>query len=169
MLGTITKKKTELAASPIVRLRGQMDDIFGRFFGLDWPWDGGQGGFWPELDVTDNLDSVVVKADLPGMKSEETLKREQQRPRLRLAPGLMPDLSKTTLKSAKMAGFFLAQNKPRKGQRPNLMLTRCLPRSVFWRRPGMTIAYYISVVGVFFCAPRAGLIEARCWSLTCEE
>ena len=87
---------------------------------------------------------------------------------LGLTPGITPKLAKRPQNLPKWQVFFARENGPRKGRRPNLILTRCLPKSLADGRFGMAVAYYFSDVGVFFCASRAGLIEARGRSLTCE-
>jgi HSP20 family protein len=72
MLDIVRRKKGEAATSPIVRLQDEMNDLFGRFFNLDWPWETTRpGGWWPTLDVADKDDAVVVKVDVPGMKAQD--------------------------------------------------------------------------------------------------
>jgi HSP20 family protein len=47
-----------------------MDDLFGAFFG-DWPLQFHEHKIWPAVDVADNEEAVVVKAELPGCKAED--------------------------------------------------------------------------------------------------
>jgi HSP20 family protein len=50
-----------------------MDDLFGRFF-EDWDWPLAKtqrGTWWPVIDVAESNDAVIVKAELPGMKSDD--------------------------------------------------------------------------------------------------
>jgi HSP20 family protein len=56
----------------IGELEAEMHRLFGRpLFPARWisPKNGGQ--WLPEVDVTEDKDRVIVKADLPGMKQEE--------------------------------------------------------------------------------------------------
>jgi HSP20 family protein len=54
------------------RLRDEMDNLFGRVFGdssvLKLP--SGRDGWMPSVDVYEEEDAIVVKADLPGVKKE---------------------------------------------------------------------------------------------------
>jgi HSP20 family protein len=59
---------------PLARFRDEMDDLFGRFFGDvgDWPAPLMRAGTWfPAIDVAEREDAVVVKAELPGLKSDD--------------------------------------------------------------------------------------------------
>ncbi|KPK78878.1 MAG: hypothetical protein AMJ81_14660 [Phycisphaerae bacterium SM23_33] len=59
------------SGGPLYRLRDEMNDLFGRFF-EDWPLAGTrQETWWPALDIVEHDDAVVVKADLPGLKTED--------------------------------------------------------------------------------------------------
>lgn len=53
-------------------LRNEVDDLFDRFFG-DWPLSPGlpRGEYWPALDLAEDGNKLVVKAELPGIKPEE--------------------------------------------------------------------------------------------------
>lgn len=54
----------------MTRLRDEMSDLFRNFFeGWDMPL--AQTSFAPALDVTENKDSITVKAELPGIKVED--------------------------------------------------------------------------------------------------
>jgi HSP20 family protein len=48
-----------------------MDDLFGRFFGESLPDNAGTGTYWPAMDVAENEDAVIVKAELPGTKPDD--------------------------------------------------------------------------------------------------
>ena len=67
----ITRRRQ--GSGPITRVQDEMNDLFGRFLGNDWPWRQGQtsGGWWPSMDVADRDDAVVVKMDVPGMKPQD--------------------------------------------------------------------------------------------------
>jgi HSP20 family molecular chaperone IbpA len=72
MLDIVRRRKGETPTSPIVRLQDEMNDLFGRFFNFDWPFEGMRPtGWWPNLDVADKDDAVVVKVDVPGMKAQD--------------------------------------------------------------------------------------------------
>ena len=52
------------------RLHCDMDDLFGGFFrGLDRPFSGYKA--WPAIDVAEEKDSIVVRAEVPGCKAED--------------------------------------------------------------------------------------------------
>jgi len=58
---------------PLGKLHDEMDDLFGRFF-EDWGWPlarAHRGAWWPAIDIADKDDAIVVKAELPGLKSED--------------------------------------------------------------------------------------------------
>jgi len=46
-----------------------MDDLFGAFFG-DWPTFS-ERRVWPAIDVADSENEIVVKAEVPGCKTED--------------------------------------------------------------------------------------------------
>jgi len=61
------------AGGPLGHLRDEMDDLFGRFF-EDWGWPlarAERGTWWPATDIAEHADAVVLKAELPGMKSDD--------------------------------------------------------------------------------------------------
>ena len=49
-----------------------MDELFDRFF-RDWPIRPGlpRGEYWPALDLAEDGNKLVVKADLPGIKPDD--------------------------------------------------------------------------------------------------
>jgi HSP20 family protein len=52
------------------RLHNEMDDLFDSFFrGLDKPFAGYKA--WPAIDVADEKDAIVVRAEVPGCKAED--------------------------------------------------------------------------------------------------
>ena len=54
----------------LARLHGEMDDLFDGFFrGLDRPFAGYKA--WPAIDVAEEENSIVVRAEVPGCKSED--------------------------------------------------------------------------------------------------
>jgi len=54
----------------LARLHGEMDDLFDSFFrGLDRPFHGYKA--WPAIDVAEEEDAIVVRAEVPGCKAED--------------------------------------------------------------------------------------------------
>jgi len=52
------------------RLHNEMDDLFDGFFrGLDRPFAGYKA--WPAIDVAEEENSVIVRAEVPGCKAED--------------------------------------------------------------------------------------------------
>jgi len=54
---------------PVARLRREMDDLFRDFF-QDWNWPlepAGEGTWWPDLDLAERDDALLVTAELPGI------------------------------------------------------------------------------------------------------
>lgn len=59
------KNRGELA-----RLHNEMDDLFDGFFrGLDKPFAGYKA--WPTIDVAEQDDAIIVRAEVPGCKPED--------------------------------------------------------------------------------------------------
>ena len=55
----------------LARLPDRFDELFGRFFGEGESELFGGGGWCPALDIAEKDDSVVVRVELPGLKSED--------------------------------------------------------------------------------------------------
>jgi HSP20 family protein len=54
----------------LARLHSDIDDLFGNFFrGFDMPFLANK--LWPALDVAEQDDAVVVRAEVPGCKAED--------------------------------------------------------------------------------------------------
>lgn len=54
----------------LARLHTEMDDLFDGFFrGLDRPFAGYKA--WPAIDIAEEKDSIVVRAEVPGCKAED--------------------------------------------------------------------------------------------------
>jgi HSP20 family protein len=57
-----------LARSPFRELAREMEETLGRFF----PWSEERGHPWtPAVDMVDEKDEIVVKADLPGLDQKD--------------------------------------------------------------------------------------------------
>jgi HSP20 family protein len=52
----------------LARLHSEMDDLFNAFFG-DWPVY--EHKVWPSVDIANEENAVVVRAELPGCKPED--------------------------------------------------------------------------------------------------
>lgn len=69
----IVRRRRE-GGGPLAHLHDEMDDLFGRFSG-DWtglPLSSPRREmWWPVLDIAERDDAVVVKAEIPGMNSED--------------------------------------------------------------------------------------------------
>jgi len=54
----------------LAKLHNEMDDLFDSFFrGLDRPFAGYKA--WPAIDVAEEEDTIVVRAEVPGCKAED--------------------------------------------------------------------------------------------------
>jgi HSP20 family protein len=53
----------------LAKLHHDMDDLFGSFFG-DWPALS-RRTVWPAIDIADNENEIIVKAEVPGCKAED--------------------------------------------------------------------------------------------------
>lgn len=57
-------------AAPLARLHNEVDDLFDGFFrGLDRPFVGYKA--WPAIDVAEQDDAIVVRAEVPGTKPDD--------------------------------------------------------------------------------------------------
>ncbi len=54
----------------LARLHHEMDDLFNGFFG-DWNMPFFERKLWPAIDVTDDENAVVVKAEVPGCQADD--------------------------------------------------------------------------------------------------
>jgi HSP20 family protein len=62
-------RPTGLARSPFRDLAREMEEAFGRFFPA---WSEERGATWmPAVDMVDEKDEIVVKADLPGLDQKD--------------------------------------------------------------------------------------------------
>ena len=63
-------KRRETERTGLSRIHDEVDDLFSSFFhDLDWPVSG--RGRWPALDITENDNEFIVKAEVPGCKAED--------------------------------------------------------------------------------------------------
>jgi HSP20 family protein len=54
----------------LARLHNEMDDLFRSFF-EDWEMPLLRRGRWPAIDITENENEFVVKAEVPGCKADD--------------------------------------------------------------------------------------------------
>jgi HSP20 family protein len=74
----IRKGATNMALLPVrksqrgelARLHDEMDNLISSFFG-DWEWPAWGRSRWPALDIAENDNEFVVKAEVPGCKPED--------------------------------------------------------------------------------------------------
>lgn len=75
--GEVAKTESSGAVSPFEEMRRRFDEAFHRPFSLfSSPWwpktmDVGLEEFQPSIDIFEEGDNVVVKADIPGMSKED--------------------------------------------------------------------------------------------------
>ena len=63
-------KRSQRETNDLARLRREMDDLFHGFFsGWDWPSRGVSR--WPTLDIAEQDNEYVVKAEVPGCKADD--------------------------------------------------------------------------------------------------
>jgi HSP20 family protein len=62
--------KRERVGNELTRFRNEMDNLFHSFFeNKDWPiWE---HIHWPAVDVADNDNEIIVKAEVPGCKADD--------------------------------------------------------------------------------------------------
>ena len=63
-------KKRERGLNPLSQLHEEMDELFGNFF-EDWPMSLSGRNRWPAVDVAENKDEFIVKAEVPGCRAED--------------------------------------------------------------------------------------------------
>ncbi len=58
--------------SELANLRDEMDKMWNRFFGGEWPSLEAFRGEWaPSVDVSETKDSILVKAEVPGLEAKD--------------------------------------------------------------------------------------------------
>jgi HSP20 family protein len=61
---------TRRQSGDLGKLHRDMDDWFGAFFG-SWPTMAPERAVWPALDVSEDENAIVVKAEVPGCKADD--------------------------------------------------------------------------------------------------
>jgi len=69
-MALLSEIKRERGRSELVRFHNEMDNLFHSFFG-DWNWPAWEHVHWPAVDVADNENEIVVKAEVPGCKADD--------------------------------------------------------------------------------------------------
>jgi len=54
----------------LARLHRDMDDLFNAFFG-SWPTATLERAVWPAIDVSEDENAILVKAEVPGCKADD--------------------------------------------------------------------------------------------------
>jgi len=62
--------RREKGRSELARFRNEMDNLFHSFF-EDGDWPAWKHVHWPAVDVADNENEIVVKAEVPGCKADD--------------------------------------------------------------------------------------------------
>lgn len=66
----LNKRRGSDVGTDLARIRSDMDDLFSLFFrGIQRPFRSRQ--MWPPVDIVDQGDSLIVKAEVPGCKAED--------------------------------------------------------------------------------------------------
>jgi HSP20 family protein len=63
-------KNKESVVGPLARLHDEIDDLLGGFFG-EWEMPLRTRGRWPALDISEDENEFVLKAEVPGCKAED--------------------------------------------------------------------------------------------------
>jgi HSP20 family protein len=63
-------KRKDGSQGPLARFHNEMDDLFRSFFG-DWDMPLLGSSRWPVIDIAENDDAFIVKAEVPGCKAED--------------------------------------------------------------------------------------------------
>ena len=63
-------RKRESGRGELTRFRDEMDDLFRSFFG-DWNLPASGATRWPVIDVAENENAFVIKAEVPGCKADD--------------------------------------------------------------------------------------------------
>lgn len=61
---------TRRQTNELARFHRDMDDLIGTFFGGGWPATA-EKILWPAIDISEDGDKVVVRAEVPGCKAED--------------------------------------------------------------------------------------------------
>lgn len=69
-MALLPTKRKESQNSSLARLHDEVDDLFKGFFG-DWDWPKWSRERWPALDIAENENEFMVKAEVPGCKVED--------------------------------------------------------------------------------------------------
>ena len=63
-------RRREREMNPLTKMHNEMDDLFGSFF-EDWDFPIARASRWPILDIAENENEFIIKAEVPGCKAED--------------------------------------------------------------------------------------------------
>jgi HSP20 family protein len=66
----VRKTETERGPSGLSRLHREMDDLFHGFLG-EWDWPSWNMTSWPAMDIAEQANEYVVKAEILGCKADD--------------------------------------------------------------------------------------------------
>ena len=69
-MALLATKRKEKNADPLARFHEEIDDLFGDFFD-DWNMPSLRRNRWPTLDIAENENEYIIKAEVPGCKAED--------------------------------------------------------------------------------------------------
>jgi len=69
-MASLPVRKRESGRGELARFRDEMDDLFRSFFG-DWNLPSWGATRWPAVDVAENENAFVVKAEVPGCNADD--------------------------------------------------------------------------------------------------
>jgi HSP20 family protein len=70
IMALLSTKRKEKNGDPLARFHEEIDDLFGDFF-TDWYMPLSRGNRWPVLDIAENENEFIVKAEVPGCNAED--------------------------------------------------------------------------------------------------
>ena len=69
-MASLPIRKRDSGRGELARFRNEIDDLFQSFLG-DWSLPAWTTSRWPVLDVAENENAFVVKAEVPGCKADD--------------------------------------------------------------------------------------------------
>jgi HSP20 family protein len=70
IMASLPTRKKESAANPLARIHEEIDDLLGSFFG-GWEMLPERWSRWPAVDISEDENEFIVKAEVPGCKAED--------------------------------------------------------------------------------------------------
>jgi HSP20 family protein len=69
-MALLPTKRKEGSTNLLTRLHQEIDDLFSSFF-EDWEMPLSGRSRWPAIDIAENENEFIVKAEVPGCKAED--------------------------------------------------------------------------------------------------